>query len=214
LNEKVPNDELIKTKYWNILFAKDELVKIQDYYKTYLLNGNTNNLHFIHSVNSKYHNENCDKNEIYSQAMNDFHIFLKNLEIRIRKNETKNNELGLTKISNDVKDKPKNKSININTDIFTNDDSSDFFIEFITKVKLIPASFACIYSELKPLNGIKNNVSKLDYCRFISDYYKDCNINLNLNDIKSKSRNKKYSQIIEQMKRSYIDKAIKIPFKN
>ncbi len=212
LNNKIPNVDIIKTKYWEILFAQEDLIKIQYYYKTYLLKGNTNNFHFVHSVNSKYYNENCVKNEVYSKALNDFHIFLTKLENRLRKKSSEKNDLGLTKNNRDSNS--KNKSKNINSDIFVSDDSSDFFLQYVSKLtKKNNAVFACIYSELIPLNGFQNNITKSIYCDFIAEYYKNFNINLTPNEIKSKSRNRKCSQIVESLKNSFKERGIIIPFK-
>ena len=80
LNNKMPNVDIIKTKYLGIIFEKEDLIKIQDYFKKYRLKGITNNFHFVHSVNSKYYNEDFVKNEVYSSAICDFYIFLKKLK--------------------------------------------------------------------------------------------------------------------------------------
>lgn len=80
LNNKMPNVDITKTKYLGIIFEKEDLIKIQDYFKKYRLKGITNNFHFVHSVNSKYYNEDFVKNEVYSSAICDFYIFLKKLK--------------------------------------------------------------------------------------------------------------------------------------
>ena len=212
LNNKIPNVEIIKTKYWEIFFAKEDLIKIQNYYKKYLLKGITNNFHFVHSVNSEYYNEDFVKNEVYSSAMNNFYIFLTKLKNRI-KNKLKNtNSKSQKEGSKENPELEEEKDIiNIDPKIFANKHSSEFFLEYVSKVKKIQASFGTFYTEFSPILGFKHKVGKIEYCDFINSYFKGVFI-LNDNDIKSKSRSLKNKSIFENIKKNYKEKNIQIPF--
>jgi len=190
LNGDFPDTEYVKTSHWEAVFDRDDLIKIQDYAKTYIISGKENKCDFIHSLQSQYAVSKPSKEipEVYAQTCSDYYKFLMEFRTKFlhRKEESKDKVVDVVVKENEVNEGDEVDEVkepeNINPLIFTNGFASELFLslcaDYIALFKIKKAHFPYIFYGLidTDVKGIKFETSQLLYCTMINQLYVDINI--------------------------------------
>jgi len=227
LNGDFPDTEYVKTSHWEAVFDRDDLIKIQDYAKTYIISGKENKCDFIHSLQSQYAVSKPSKEipEVYAQTCSDYYKFLMEFRTKFlhRKEESKDkvvdvvvkeNEEHKVNEKNEVKEEKEPKNTNLL--IFTNEWAFELFTKLceslLNEDKTKTVLFAFVFFRLreKEVNAIYPKIPRKAYCDFINFLYKEENISITPHQLKNRDvKDERGYEILNSLLTDYSDK---LPF--